>query len=165
MKRASRITRKNRRKSGGTGDCNTRFCEKQFVPKVKKMMAAITRMNARKYPMNKSVTKPFDTAKSIKKCQKIYCNTDCKGTLFEAGPNIAPSTFASVIEGLKTNNIKMKPKDIANIKKTTTEMRNSIFKGKTNVLKDSFYEGLSAGEIKKLRKQGATSGCAIMTFV
>ena len=42
-----------------------------------------------------------------------------------------------------------------------TKRRKDIFKNKTSVLKDNFYEGLKPKTLKKLKKEGAISGCFI----
>ena len=39
------------------------------------------------------------------------------------------------------------------------ETRKNMFCNKTSALKDGFYEGLKPKTLKKLKKEGAISGC------
>lgn len=75
-------------------------------------------------------------------CNAQYCNEGCKGTLYEDEPGTV----------LKE---KMNPKEYDSLLGT----RKRMFNGKKSILEDSFYEKLSASRVKKLKKQGAVSGC------
>jgi len=80
--------------------------------------------------------------------REIFCNKGCVGTKFEEGN---PDTLPKLLEKrYKTNKFML---DI--LKKERKEM----FGKKTNVLADNFYEGLKPGDIKKMKKDGAISGC------
>jgi len=43
-------------------------------------------------------------------------------------------------------------------------MRSDIFGNKTNVLKNDFYEKLPQTIVKKLKKEGAISGCTLKSI-
>jgi hypothetical protein len=84
-----------------------------------------------------------------------YCNKTCKNTLLEAGRNKYPPL----------------PKEYAKDKEMTALLRKlqkqtkkDLFGDKDDVLKDGFYEKLSPQKVKKLKQNGATSGCVSMLF-
>lgn len=202
MKRAS-VTRKIRNRRGGEDTpvavpldkCSVHFCEKIFLPKVKKMMAEVAettkrvlsaninktqgkRLTAQQRGMLKSTLKnTFDKTIMLKKCQKVYCNPDCKGTLFEAGSKVPASLIATIkkefvpvpVIGIVTKELKVKKinreenakQQLKAVMKGIKVMREMVFKGKTNVLKDHFFEGLTDDEVKEWKTQGATSGCTL----
>ncbi len=88
--------------------------------------------------------------KKMKKfCENIYCNEkNCKGTLLEKGP---PNKIS--------NNLVKNFKNDKNVINGFLRARKYIFKEKSNVLKNGFYEGLNKSTIKKMKKNGAISGC------
>ena len=83
--------------------------------------------------------------------KKIYCNVGCKGTILEAGKELSDT----LLDNIKDEKLRkmMKPLFEAQRKK--------IFGKKTNVLKDNFYEKLSASVVKSMKADGALSGCTI----
>jgi hypothetical protein len=82
-------------------------------------------------------------------CKNIYCNKDCKDTIFEDGnPDTLP-------KGLIKKYKKMK--DVLEIIQKT---RKEMFKNKKTVLNNGFYQGLKSSDVKKLEKEGAISGCS-----
>jgi len=82
------------------------------------------------------------------KCKDGLCNVGCKGTIVEDGnPKLLPTSLS------KTHK---KNKGMADFLKKT---RKEIFRKKTSVLNDDFYEGLDPNYVKKLKKEGAISGC------
>ena len=82
-------------------------------------------------------------------CKNIYCNKDCKDTIFENGnPDTLP-------KGLIKKYKKMK--DVLEIIQKT---RKEMFKNKKTVLNNGFYQGLKSSDVKKLEKEGAISGCS-----
>ena len=83
-------------------------------------------------------------------CEKRFCNEGCKNNILEDGP---PDKLPKYVEKLYKNN-----KELI---KMMTKRRKDIFKNKTSVLKDNFYEGLKPKTLKKLKKEGAISGCFI----
>ena len=88
---------------------------------------------------------------SKKRCKTAYCNPSCKGTIFQN------NEFPKELEK-KYSNKKDGKLTIDFLKK----MRNEVFDGKKTIIKDGFYNKLK--NIKKLKKDGAISGCAIMTL-
>ena len=153
--------------------CGSTYCEKVLLPKMKKMLANVSKSVTKKFtPEEKSKFNKTLKANAIadsvyiKKCMNTYCNpNNCKNTVFEAGSNIPNSIFVKLKADLESNPyIKKKdiPKMIKNTKKTMTEMRKSLFKNKTNVVKNNFYENLKSTDVEQMKKEGAISGCTIM---
>ena len=94
--------------------------------------------------MLKKLKSPSKVKELMKKCKLGYCNPTCKGTIYQNGKNFpknvkVPSPLLSIIKGVRKN----------------------IFKNKTSVLKNSFYEKLSKKNVTCARKRGATSGCTL----
>jgi hypothetical protein len=85
-----------------------------------------------------------------KYCETSFCNPGCKGTIFESGSGLP---IAMKKKYNKTTQLK-----------NLEEHRNDIFGKKNDVLVDDFYDGLSPKIIKKLRKEGAVSGCITASF-
>ena len=87
---------------------------------------------------------------TMKQCNKAYCNIGCKDTIFDKDIDL-PSIMLKRFKG--------KPKAL-------NAMRNwkkFLYKGKKNILKnESFYEGLKDKDIKRIQKEGALSGCAMV---
>lgn len=79
----------------------------------------------------------------------VYCNIGCKDTILEPGlPDYVPTSM-------------LKDDDNGFRLKMLKEQRKKIFKNKTNVLVDNFYEGVSSKAKNKLIKDGAISKCSI----
>lgn len=153
--------------------CGSTFCKNVFVPKMKKMLANVSKGVTKKFTpeekakFNKTLkANAIADSVYIEKCINTYCNpNNCKNTVFEAGSKIPNSIFVKLKAELEANPyIKKKdiPKMIKNTKKTMTEMRKSLFKNKTNVIKNNFYENLNSKDIELMKKEGAISGCTIM---
>ena len=96
-------------------------------------------------------------------CINVYCNPKCKGTVFENGKEISNNTKKKSIENFKKKNPYAKKKDIDLLLTILKNMRITIFKNKTTVLKNSFYEGYSKKTIKNIKKKGAISGCSLIS--
>jgi len=90
--------------------------------------------------------------KQSKKQYKLYnCNINCENTLLEPGlPNQIPK---SMHKEYNNNN---------KLIKIFNKQRKSIFKNKTNVLVDNFYENTPVKIKKQLIKEGAISQCLPM---
>lgn len=150
--------------------CGSTFCEKVVVPKMKKMLANISKSITKKFTPEKRA-KFIKSQKTInddvfkQNCMNSYCNSDCKNTVFEAGSKIPNSVFVKLKSDFESNpsiNKKDIPKMIKNTKKMMNEIRKDIFKNKKNVIKNNFYEKLKPSDIKEMKKKGAISGCTIM---
>lgn len=81
-------------------------------------------------------------------CAKYFCNEGCKNTIFEDGPSDKLSKGFSKIFKNNKELIKLMEKS-----------RKELFGNKTTVLKDGFFEGIKSKTVKKLKKEGAISGC------
>ena len=88
---------------------------------------------------------------SKKGCKDSFCNPTCKGTIFKNGefPKELEKKYSKKKDGKYTLDL-------------IKSIRNSLFDGKKTILKDNFYTGLKG--VKKLKKDGAISGCAIMAL-
>ena len=149
--------------------CVKNYCEKTFLKNQEALaLKFYNELSKNSKNKNKNYTLKLkknaikELKKSIKKnrkaniatCKKAYCNPECKGTIFEKGKSVPKEVFDEDI-------FKKGPaKDI--LKEFVINQRKEIFGKKTDVLKDGFYEKLSSKTVKKLKKEGATSGCSIM---
>ena len=138
------------------------FCQAYKTKTLKLMNALDTHLMKTLTPTDKKNYKAYQ-AKSRKallkkipsQCNTYYCNKTCKNTLFEAGRNKYPPL----------------PKEYAKNKEMTAlltkiqkQTKKEMFGDKDNVLKDGFYEKLSPQKVKRLKQNGATSGCVRMLF-
>jgi len=90
-----------------------------------------------------------------RECNSYYCNKTCKNTILEAGRNKYPPLPKEVASDIELQ------KRILKIQKQTKQ---ELFGDKDNILKDGFYEKLSHAKVKKLKKNGAISGCVQMVL-
>jgi hypothetical protein len=119
--------------------------EKKHLKTLKAGLAEKIRM-AKNVPLKKLTRKRLEDA-----FKKTYCNIGCKDTVLEAGKKLSDTML---------NNIK--DKQLRKMMKPfLEEQRKKIFGKKTNVLKDNFYEKLSADVVKSMKADGALSGCTI----
>ncbi len=138
-----------------TKHCYEQFCKKEFTRRQKKDIARsllilrqITRRTKGKFPF-KIPTKV--TKEDLEICRKGYCNPGCANTMFQSG-KMLPQAFKK--ETLKGKHGKVALAII-------TKLRKDIFKGKTSILKDDFYEKLSPKEVALAKRKGALSGCTL----
>ena len=104
--------------------------------------------------------KKENTTKSIKKkekelmklCTKSFCNPECKETIFDESTTELPKHLIKQF------------KDSPESLKIFTNIKKELFQGKKTILKDGFYEGLKSKTVKKLKSEGAISGCAKMVL-
>jgi len=129
--------------------CSKQFCRGFFIPKgerwTRKVVAKISKKNSKTFKYTAKQKKDLE-----KTCKLHYCNPTCKGTIFQKGKEMPP------LEEIK--HLKGKNKKFMNT--FSKNMRKNIFKGKTNVLKDGFYEKLLSKTRKLLQEKGALFGCA-----
>lgn len=180
MPKSSKLssTKKNANNANNASDkvekCMNTYCKNIFPAKVNKNKKIIAKQLTKK--MNSKEKKIFnknlfeknkDTIEREQKiCKDSNCNPTCKNTIFESGKKIPKEVFVQLKTNLtkslkKTNNLKKLPKAYKMTSQTITFARNSIFNKKTNVLKDDFYEKLPVKLVKKLKKEGAISGCSM----
>ena len=145
--------------NNSTKKCDT-FC-KGFVKRMKDKITRFRTTLAKQLPAKerkKFLTKVCENDATFeetvrKECEKGYCNTGCKDTIFQDGKDVPPSVLKSV-KGPMRNLVS------SMIRGT----RKKIFGKKTSVLKDSFYTGLSAKDVKRLKAEGASSGCTLIAM-
>jgi len=139
-----------------------RFC-KAFVKRQKKTVETFRKNLAKtlKGKMKKSFLESIgkDDANMEKlfrdSCEKGYCNESCKDTAFQDGKDVP----AAVLKSFKGS-----AKDKAMFASLMRETRKKIFGKKKSVLKDSFYTGLAAKDVKRLKAEGASSGCTLIAL-
>jgi len=153
-------TRKKQR--GGSKTCVKTYCEKYYIPKMLKTEKELLQF-LKKTKKNKLSNEELKMIKKFKNktyknknkklylegCERYFCNKGCKGTMFEDGKKL-PKQFTQKYRGNKA------------MLKSFEEQRTFLFKGKNSVLKDDFYKELSEKQIRKLKKNGAESGCVLM---
>jgi hypothetical protein len=148
--------------------CVKNYCGKTFLKNQEDLAVNIFKKLSKNNNNNKNKTLKNSLIKGIRKsmkkdrkaiiasCKKAYCNPECKGTLFEKGTSPPKELFNQDI-------FKKGPlKDM--LKEMIVNQRKEIFGKKTDVLKDSYYEKLGPKTIKKLKSNGATSGCTLMVI-
>jgi hypothetical protein len=90
-----------------------------------------------------------------RECNMYYCNKTCKNTLLEAGRNKYPPLPKEYAKNKEM---------AALLTKLQKKNKKDLFGNKDNVLKDGFYEKLSPQKVKRLKQNGAISGCVQMLF-
>ena len=93
----------------------------------------------------------IETSKDTKliknSCKTSFCNKGCKDSIFQDGPvNQLPNSMKQ----------KYASKEMRQFWLT---QRKKTFGKKKSILKDGFYSKLSAKTVKRLKKEGAISGC------
>jgi len=80
-------------------------------------------------------------------CKNAFCNKGCKDSIFEDGPvNQLPESMKQQYASKE-------------MRKFWLTQRKKTFGNKKTVLNDGFYHKLSAKTVKRLKKEGAISGC------
>ena len=119
------------------------------------IMKTLTPADKKKYKAYQAKTRKTLLKKITRECNMYYCNKTCKNTLFEAGRNKYPPLPKEI-----TSNKELK----VLLTKLQKQNKKVLFGDKDNVLKDGFYEKLSPQKVKRLKQNGATSGCVKMLF-
>ena len=119
------------------------------------IMKTLTPADKKKYKAYQAKTRKTLLKKITRECNMYYCNKTCKNTLFEAGRNKYPPLPKEI-----TSNKELK----VLLTKLQKQTKQEIFGDKDNVLKDGFYEKLSPQKVKRLKQNGATSGCVKLLF-
>jgi len=105
------------------------------------------------YKKEQSKTKlKYDEKTMMESCAKTFCNPDCKETVFDESTKHLPK---DLLVKYKDNNIMLN---------VFRKLKKDIFKGKKNILTDSFYNDLSRKTVKNIKKKGAISGCTKMVL-
>ena len=146
--------------------CEKKFCEK-YIKKVTKFSLALVKKlmdnskikidDKKRKKLNKNIKS--DLKKKEKELQKVcsmaHCNPTCKGTIFENGnSNVLPNEFKK----------QMKNKKNDKLIEMLIKMRKELFKDKKSIIKDGFYISLKKSTVKKIKKDGAISGCSVMVL-
>ena len=153
-------TRKKQNPSNSKTKKNVKKCMEPFVEKKVKYWTSDMTKEIKKLE-NKKLTKEEkqlltklkknrkEQINILKKNYKLYhCNINCKNTLLEPGPpNQIPKAMQKTFGNSKE------------LIKIFTKQRKEIFKNKTNVLIDDFYEKTPEKMKKQLIKEGAISNC------
>ena len=119
------------------------------------IMKTLTPADKKKYKAYQAKTRKTLLKKITRECNMYYCNKTCKNTLFEAGRNKYPPLPKEYAKNKEM---------IALLTKVRKQTKKEMFGDKDNVLKDGFYEKLSPQKVKRLKQNGATSGCVKMLF-
>jgi hypothetical protein len=119
------------------------------------LMKTLTPADQKKYKAYQAKSRKTLIKKIPSECNMYYCNKTCKNTLFEAGRNKYPPLPKKYAKNKEMT---------ALLTKLQKQTKKDLFGDKDDVLKDGFYEKLSPQKVKKLKQNGATSGCVSMLF-
>jgi len=128
---------------------------KAYVDANKNSKISLVKNLARRF---KKMLKRMTLKKRMKKGEEdyrqVFCNPECKATLFEAGePDyLSPALVKVLKKELKDFQLDFNLAD-------WVEIRKQLFGKDKNVLKDGFYKGIGQKTVKTLRNRGALSGC------
>jgi hypothetical protein len=162
-------------------ECETKFCKSYFLPSIKKSieenikkmdkhftrkMSPSQKKDYFEKQKEKEKTRLKEKAKTLKKdekrdfdsCVSTYCNKGCKNTVYEDGEGY-PASLENYQRSDLGKTFKNDKKIINNLIEMNKERRAEMFKNKSTVLKDNFYEKLNKKTLKLLKSKKATSGC------
>ena len=153
--------------SSSIKECETKICKTLIPKEFEKFMSNMNKMftknmsSSEKKDYNAKINKSRkmtkkDEKQSLETCMKTYCNKDCKATILEDGKDIPKLMELQMKKEWKDK--KMARDMISGLK----QGRKILFKNKTSILKDSFYEKMKSKRVKLLKKNKAISGCAII---
>ncbi len=149
--------------------CESKFCN-EYTVRVKRLMRNIQQKmmekaknmdETKKKKMIKILDKEIDKKeKQIKEeCKLAYCNPTCKNTIFENGnSNKLPNGYEEMLKK------KMKGAKGNKLIETMKLIRKSMFKENKSIVKNGFYKKLKSNNVKKLKKNGALSGCSVLVL-
>jgi len=115
----------------------------------KTMKEGLDKMIKKRREFTKKIHSKASMKKALDDCKRAYCNIGCKGTMFESGSEVPKEVYNNI----KDNKLAEAIKPMFELK------RKQIFGKKTNVLNDNFYEKINPSLVKKMKKDGALSGC------
>ena len=130
-------------------DKNVKYWTDDYTKEIRKLEKKKIKTKEDEKLLTKIKKQKISQTKSLKKQYKLFnCNINCKNTILEPGsPNEIPKSMQK-----EYNNHK-------ELIKIYNNQRKSIFKNKTNVLIDNFYEKTPEKTKNKLIKEGAISSC------
>ena len=130
-------------------DKNVKYWTEDYTKEIRKLENKKTLTKEDHKLLSKFKKQKINQTKSLKKQYKLFnCNINCKNTILEPGP---PNQIPKSMQKEYHNN-----KQLIQI---FNNQRKSIFKNKTNVLIDNFYEKTPEKTKNKLIKEGAISSC------
>ena len=92
-----------------------------------------------------------------------YCNKGCKNTIYEDGEGFPDSLKNHILSNL-AKPIKKNKKLMNEIIEFNKKQRIDMFKNKSTVLKDNFYNKLNKKTLKLLKSNNAISSCGYVDF-
>ena len=135
-----------------------RFTNKMSADKKKEYFKKEKELANKKKTVKELKEEARDEKKSLNDCMSIYCNKGCKNTICEDGDK-----FSDELEAYQRNDLK---KTFKNNKKIinmiidgSKEQRALLFKNKTSVLNNNFYNKTSKKTLKILNRKKAISAC------
>jgi hypothetical protein len=143
---------KTRKNGMNVRSCEKKFCKEYFSQRFESLLKES--LKKWKLPYKKSTA--AQKKELYKQCITGFCTPGCKGTLYEPGKGVPKK----LIDDIKKNKT-LKKKEQDQLIKITKNMRAVIFKKKTDVLKDGFYEKFDKDLKKEYKEQGALSGCVL----
>jgi len=157
--------KKNNKSNNKTKKNNVKKCMEIFAGKRIKYWSNDNDKQIKKLDNKKKLTdeehkllielkkKKKEEVNTLTKLYKLHnCNINCKNTMLEPGPpNQIPKSMHKMLGNSKE------------LIKMFNDQRKTIFKNKTNVLVDNFYENTPKKIKNKLIKEGAISQC-VSTF-
>jgi len=168
----------NSRNSNSVKECETKFC-KSYLPNlmkktVEKFHKRITKkmstsekkdyFEKRKVQLKKNSKKiKKEEIQSFKNCMNTYCNKGCKNTIYEDGKGFPDSLKSHILSNL-AKPIKKNKKLMNEIIEFNKKQRIDMFKNKSTVLKDNFYNKLNKKTLKLLKSNNAISSCGYVDF-
>ena len=122
--------------------------EKELVERKRKFDQMVKEIR-QKLEDKKEMQKRIKT--NIKSCSEMFCNPECKGTLYETRDDLSPE-------------LQKKYKSMPELITSYKNRKKELFKGRKTVLKDGFYYKMKPKTRKAFEKKGAISGCMEMAF-
>jgi hypothetical protein len=153
--------KKNSKSNSKTKKCIERFVEKKvkyWTEDITKEIKKLENKNLTKEEKKKLTELKKNRKERIEQLKKQYtmynCNIYCKNTLLESGP---PNQIPKAMQKTFGND--------KQLIKIFNDQRKNIFKNKTNVLIDDFYEKTPNKIKNQLIKEGAISNCLPTTTI
>jgi hypothetical protein len=156
-------------------ECETKFCKsympnlmkkivEKFHKRITKKMSTSEKKDYFEKVLNKN-SKKLKKAEiqNFKNCMNTYCNKGCKNTIYEDGKGFSDSLKSHILSNL-AKPIKKNKKLMNEIIEFNKKQRIDMFKNKSTVLKDNFYNKLNKKTIKLLKSNGAMSSCGYVDF-
>jgi hypothetical protein len=175
-------TSTNSNNKNSVKECETKFCKSYLLPTLKKSTEETIKKIEKRFTRKMSPSEKKDyfekkkekqkarlkeKAKTIKKeekrnlddCVSTYCNKGCKNTIYEDGEGY-PASLETYFRNKYEKTFKDDKKFINHLIEGNKQQRTELFKNKSTVLKDNFYQKLNKKTLKLLKSKKAISGCS-----